>query len=300
MGDELDSNYGLIFTRFTDDMKQLDMHPDKLRQYKETHDKEAAMDFIKKVSLNELNDRSILKHYINHFPVFRQDSATTKCRRVFDASLHKKGKTYLNDKMLKGSQMTHHILKVLLRIRLLKNLFTLDISKAFLRMVLKVSDRNFICFFMRKDINDPNSPIELWRFKSVLFGASSSPFILNCTVANILSSNEFSHNLEVFVDNLFVFEQNEEVMIQAADQLIKIFENTSIPLHEFANNNRSARAGRREGAQILSFHHRYHTIMLVCDVQGQNPLCLLILKSFLIHSIPIFLPLFYLLRYIHH
>ena len=87
-------------------------------------------------------------------------------------------------------------------------------------MVLKMSDRNYTCFFMRRDMNDPKSPIELWRFKSVLFGASSSPFMLNCTVADILGSNEFPHNLEVFVDNLFVLEDNEEVMIQAAESLI--------------------------------------------------------------------------------
>ena len=105
------------------------------------------MDFIERVPLDELNDKNVFKHYINHFPVFRHDSTTSKCRRVFDASLHKRGKACLNDKMLKGSQLTPHILKVLLRIRLIKNLFTLDISKAFLRMVLKSSDRNFTCFF---------------------------------------------------------------------------------------------------------------------------------------------------------
>ena len=127
------------------------------------------MDFIERVPLDELNDKNVFKHYINHFPVFRHDSTTSKCCRVFDASLHKRGKACLNDKMLKGSQLTPHILKVLLRIRLIKNLFTLDISKAFLRMVLKPSDRNFTCFFFRDDINDPNSHVSVWRFKSVLF-----------------------------------------------------------------------------------------------------------------------------------
>ena len=136
--EDLDSNYGIVYSRFKEVMKSLDKQPDKLQQYKENHEKEAALDFIEEVPLDELNNRNIFKHYINHFPVFRQDSATSKCRRVFDASLHKKGKACLNDRMLKGSQMTPHILNVLLRIRLLRNLFTLDISKAFLRMVLKI------------------------------------------------------------------------------------------------------------------------------------------------------------------
>ena len=200
------------------------------------------MDFIERVPLSELYDKNVFKHYINHFPVFKQDSATSKCRRVFDASLHKRGKACLNDKMLKGSQLTPHILNVLLRIRIVKNLFTLDISKAFLRLVLKLSDRNFTCFFMRKNITEPRSSVELWRFKSVLFGATSSPFMLNCTVADILNSNDFPYDLEVFVDNLFVLDSKGDNMIQAAEQLIDIFERSSMPLHEFVSNNVSANA----------------------------------------------------------
>ena len=145
--EELDSNYGIVLARFKETMKSLDKDTNKLQQYKETHENEASMDFIERVPLDELNDKNVFKHYINHFPVFRHESTTSKCRRVFDASLHKRGKACLNDKMLKGSQLTPHILKVLLRIRLIKYLFTLDISKAFLRMVLKSSDGNFTCFF---------------------------------------------------------------------------------------------------------------------------------------------------------
>ena len=89
---------------------------------------------------------------------------------------------------------------------------------------------------MRDEIENPESPISVWRFKSVLFGATSSPFMLNCTVADILRSNEFPFSLEVFVDNLFVLDSNEDNMISAADSLIKIFEKSSMPLHEFASN----------------------------------------------------------------
>ena len=238
--DDLESNYGIVHARFIETMKSLDKNPSKRQQYKETHEKEAAMDFIEEVPLSELKDRNVFKHYINHFPVFRTESATTKCRRVFDASLHKRGRSSLNDRMWKGSLMTPHILKVLLRMRLLRNLFTLDISKAFLRMVLKLSDRNYTCFFFRKNIDDPNSPIVIWRFCSVLFGATSSPFLLNCTIADILDSNDFPFNLEVFVDNLFVLDENPKVMIHAAEKLIQIFEQAAMPLHEFASNNKSA------------------------------------------------------------
>ena len=233
--DELDNNYHIVLARFKDTMKSLDKDKIKLRQYAETHEKEALHDFIEKVPISQLNDKNT-KHFINHFPIWKQDSATSKCRRVFDASLHKRGKACLNDKLLKGSQLTPHILQVMMRIRLLRFLLSTDISKAFLRMVLRESDRNFTMFFARENWLDPDSPICIWRFKSVIFGASSSPFMLNCTVADILTSNDFDYLLEVFVDNLFVQLGNAVDIMTAAENLITIFNKSSMPLHEFASN----------------------------------------------------------------
>ena len=71
----------------------------------------------------------------------------------------------------------------------------MDISKAFLRMALLPRDRNFTCFLARDNWMDPNSPVSIWRFKSVLFGATSSPFLLNCTVADILKEKSLMKTL---------------------------------------------------------------------------------------------------------
>ena len=88
--------------------------------------------------------------------------------------------------MLKGSQLTPNILIINLRLRLLEHLMSADVSKAYMRMVLRPQDRNYTCFFARENWKDPNSPIVVYRFKSVIFGATSSPFMLNCTVKDIL------------------------------------------------------------------------------------------------------------------
>ena len=149
----------------------------------------------------------------------------------------------------------------------MKNLVTLDISKAFLRMVLKLSDRNFTCFFFRDNINDPNSPISVWRFKSVLFGATSSPFMLNCTVADILKSNEFPFNLEVFVDNLFVLENSDKDIIPAAVNLIKIFEQSSMPLHEIASNSKVANAYFKD-KNLLTENSKLKLLGMIWDYEG--------------------------------
>ena len=116
-GEELESNYHMVKKRFDSTMKKLDKEKDKLKEYASVHQKEIENDYIERVLLKELRSPVHFKHFINHFPVWKDDS-TTKCRRVFDASLHAKGKASLNDLMLKGSQLTPHILTTLLRLRL--------------------------------------------------------------------------------------------------------------------------------------------------------------------------------------
>ena len=235
--EELESNFHVVKSRFDSIMRYLDKHPDKRKQYEEVHNKELSNGFIELVPEDVLNNPERVKHYINHFPVYKQDErTTTKVRRVFDASLHLKGKLSLNDFMLPSSQLTPHIYEVCLRLRLLPYLLCSDISKAFMRMTLLEPERNFTCFFARKDFSDPNSPVLVYRFRSVIFGASSSPFMLNCTVADILQQNAFGHLLEVFVDNLFIMFTDKSQLLPAVESLLSIFLNAGMPLHEFASN----------------------------------------------------------------
>ena len=168
--DKLKSNYGIAYAGFKETRKVLDKaSPVKCSQFKETLEKVAAKDFIHEVPLKELQDRSIYKHYINHLSVFTKESSTTKCRKVFYASLYKHCRSSITDGIWRESLLTPHILKVLSRMRWLSNLLILDISKAILRMVLMLSDSNYTRFVFRKDIGDPKGPIVLGRFKSVLF-----------------------------------------------------------------------------------------------------------------------------------
>ena len=235
---ELDSNADIVRSRFNSTMKGLDNKPQVLAEYANVHKKEEEQGFIERVPLHELRDSTIFRHYITHFPVIKDsEGCTTKVRRVYDASLHKRGRPSLNDLMSKGSQLTPHIIKILLILRLTPYLFASDISKAFLRMFLKPEDRNYTCFYARENWLDPNSPISIWRFRSVLFGATSSPFLLNMSIADIIKNNEFDHHMEVFVDNLFVLLTQEQKILEAAENVYEIFKDNAFPLHELISNS---------------------------------------------------------------
>ena len=88
--------------------------------------------------------------------------------------------------MLKGQSLTPHIAKVLLRLRVKQYLLTSDVSKAFLRVILRECDRNYTLFFIREDWTNPESKILIFRFRTVLFGSTSSPFLLNSIILEML------------------------------------------------------------------------------------------------------------------
>jgi hypothetical protein len=62
-----------------------------------------------------------------------------------------------------------------------------DIEKAFLHVKLKESDHDVTRFLWLSNPVDPESEFQMYWFKSVLFGAASSPFMLNA--AYILTFN---------------------------------------------------------------------------------------------------------------
>ena len=73
-------------------------------------------------------------------------------------------------------------------------------------MHLHEKDRDFICFFWLANPSDPESELVVYRFRTVLLGAVSSPFILYATLYHHLQqhnaplSNDIQTNL--YVDNV--------------------------------------------------------------------------------------------------
>ena len=61
----------------------------------------------------------------------------------------------------------------------MKTALTSDIEKAFLMISVQPSDRDALRFLWFDNINEDNPKVIPMRFKRVIFGVSSSPFLLN-------------------------------------------------------------------------------------------------------------------------
>ncbi|XP_066929853.1 uncharacterized protein [Clytia hemisphaerica] len=125
--------------------------------------------------------------YLPHRPVCRDDRITTKVRMVFDASSTTYGPS-LNDCLDPGPSLTTSLFGILLRFRAKNIGLVADIEKAFWQIMLNEKDRDFVRFLWLKDTNDidfqnfDNNQLVTYRICRVLFGVTSSPFLLNGTL----------------------------------------------------------------------------------------------------------------------
>ncbi|XP_064089191.1 uncharacterized protein LOC135203390 [Macrobrachium nipponense] len=135
-----------------------------------------SLGFIETVPEEDQNRTNV--HYLPHLPVIK-DSTTTPIRIVFDASARMdKQAPSLNDCLYSGPSLTSHLTDLLLKFRLDPFAVSADISKAFLRVGLQPRDRDYTRFIWLKDLNNEKD-LQAYRFRSVLFGATCSPFLLS-------------------------------------------------------------------------------------------------------------------------
>ncbi|CAG7831255.1 unnamed protein product, partial [Allacma fusca] len=132
---------------------------------------------IEKVPRDEI---SHFGHYLPHRAVIKPGSLTTKVRPVFDASSHERNSPCLNDCLEKGPNLIEDLPSLIIRFRENRIGVVADIAKAFLQLSLAAKDRDFLRFLWWEDPARKN--ITVLRHKRVVFGVSSSPFLLGAVI----------------------------------------------------------------------------------------------------------------------
>ncbi|UYV63707.1 hypothetical protein LAZ67_2005377 [Cordylochernes scorpioides] len=140
--------------------------------------------------IEEVEDKWEECSYLPHRPVLK-DSHTTPIRPVFDASCKKKGLPSLNQCLEKGDNLIELIPDLLLRFRLGKYGIIADIRKALLQIQVREEDREFLRFlWWKKD----QKTLKFYMHCRVVFGLTSSPFLLAATIKYHLSLPQFQDN----------------------------------------------------------------------------------------------------------
>lgn len=187
----------------------------------------------------EMSSRSAW--YLTHHGVRHKQKG--KLRIVFDCSLRYRGVS-LNDRLLKGPDLTNSILGVLLRFRQYKVAFSADIEKMFYMVKLPESDRDYLRFYWFAD-DSTLTGIKKYRLTVHVFGATSSPSIANFalreTVNNVNASYEAKNTVlrSFYVDDLLKSVIAEDTAKNLLEEVRGLLAERGFNLTSISSNSRS-------------------------------------------------------------
>ncbi|GFT16055.1 integrase catalytic domain-containing protein [Trichonephila clavipes] len=210
----------------------------KLSDYEEVFNEWENEDIIEKVESHQEIDE---EHYLPHRPVFKENS-TTKVRPVFDGSAKEKNSPSINDCLEKGPNLIELIPSLINRFRFGKFGVIADIKKAVLQIGLQERDRPFLRFLWRE--KGKNDNITVYQHNRVVFGISSSPFLLGATIEFHLKNapdyyKETAHTLleSFYVDNLVCSVNSKEKLDKLIVESQEILEEGKFELRGWEHNN---------------------------------------------------------------
>ena len=233
----LPDNYQLSLKRLQGLLCRLRQDPAILKEYDRTIKDQLEKGIIETVQVGEPTSDRV--HYLPHHAVVRQEKTTTKLRVVYDASAKSDGPS-LNECLRKGPRFNQLILGLLLRFRSYRIALTADVEKAFLMIAIDDKDRDVLRFIWIDDITKDEPELRVFRFARVVFGVSSSPFLLNATIKfhleRYLESNKVIVNRllnSTYVDDIATGADSEEAAFNLYAQAKSMFHLGGFNLRKF-------------------------------------------------------------------
>ena len=192
----LPDHYELCYGRLLSLLRRLRQTPQLLAEYDSIIQDQLAKNIIETVSEPPAitTDHT---HYLPHHAVVRQDKSTSKFRIVYDASAKSSGPS-LNECLYTGPKFGQSIFDILLRFRSHHVALAGDIEKAFLMLSMDKKDQDSLRFLWVEDTHVEQPKILVYRFTRVVFGVSSSHFLLNATINHHIET--YRHADPQFVD----------------------------------------------------------------------------------------------------
>ena len=239
--DPLNDNYLLSMKRLKGLLQRLKQVPEILHQYDSIIQEQLSKGIIEPVASDESTSNPV--HYLPHHGVLRTDRATTKLRVVYDASSKSFGPS-LNECLYKGPKFHQLILDLLIRFRCYKVALIADMEKAFLMIAVNEKDRDVLRFLWVDDVTKDEPEVRVYRFARVVFGVSSSPFLLNATVKyhleRFINTNEDvvkRLRQSTYVDDIITGADTDEEAYELYVQAKEIFRQGGFNLRKFLSNS---------------------------------------------------------------
>ena len=184
----VDDNYAASVACLKKLKEKLDENPELRQQYDDIMKKQLDLGILERVKSDPIPDHWTT---LPHRAVVKPDRLTTKVRVVYNCSfrMNKKKKcgmkqkyTNLNECIYKGPNLTPLIYDVRLKFRAPPIALSADIEAAYHQIEVVPKHRDYMRVLWYDDVTAKNPKIIQLRFTRVIFGASSSSFLLDGVV----------------------------------------------------------------------------------------------------------------------
>lgn len=241
--DKLGDSYYLARKRFESLERRFQRHPEVKQQYVSFIQEYIDLGHASEI---ERPEKAVI---LPHHPVLKEQSDSSPCRVVFDASAKTCTGLSLNDTMMVGPTVQDDIFSILTRFREHTYILTGDIEKMYRQILIHPSQRHLQVILWRENENEPMRYLQL---NTVTYGTSSAPFLsTRCLNQLALECQDpvikqvMLHDF--YVDDLntghsdetnlkYIYEQVTEKLKSAGFNLRKIKSN-STELLKFVSNN---------------------------------------------------------------
>ncbi|XP_072037120.1 uncharacterized protein [Amphiura filiformis] len=222
--------------------RKLDKNPQFKEDYKNFMEDVINSDYAERVPSEQLEVEDGKKWYVPHHGVYHP--AKQKLRVVYDCAVTYKG-CCLNDELIQGPDLTNTLLGVLLRFRQEPIALMADIQGMFSQVRVPRADMDYLLFLWWPGCIT-NQPLEEYRMKVHIFGATSSPACSNYALHRTVADNQQHYSKQAcdtvrrnfYVDDCLQSVSTVSDGVCLAKDLISICAQGGFRLTKWISNNR--------------------------------------------------------------
>ena len=213
-----------IQEKFDEKSKKLEGGKEEVKQF--------VKDYLEKGFLKRVEEDPATGYYMATFLVAQPNSESTPLRTVIHCSQVFNGRS-LNCAMRTGPNLLNKIVSVLLHQRFGKFLCGADISKMFLRIKLRPSDRKYFRILVNG---------EAFEFQTLPFGVRAAPAMANYVVRYLLEQKLTKETVDrvlrtSYVDDVNMVSDDEQELLEVAKAVIEALEAGGMPCAKMITNS---------------------------------------------------------------
>lgn len=185
------------------------------------------------------SSQDVPKYYLPHHGVLREKGI----RVVFNASAPTSTSVSLNNILFPGPKLHNNICDIILNFRKYPIVFSCDIKQMFRQVLIREEDQLFQLIVWREN---ENQPLQVYQLTTVTYGFTSSPYLANRVVQQLILDEGSHHPLaasalkgQIYVDDAMLGCNSLQSAKLLKDDVIQLMKKGGFELRKWSSNHPS-------------------------------------------------------------